>query len=297
MRALTALPCMASSLALALALAWPAQAQMHTGHTDHAAMGHAMPAHDSQAAKSHDDLAANAAPRTPIPPITAADRAAAFPPVSGHAAHDKQVHYYALLDRLETWDADAGSAFAWETNGWIGTDLDRLWWRSEGEHVDGSLESANIELFYGRAIARWWDAVVGIRHDFGEAPSQTFAAVGVMGLAPYKFEVQATAYLGQSGQTGVALEVEYETLFSNRLIGQWQLEAQAWGQDDPRRGMAAGLSSLESGLRLRYEFTRQFAPYIGIVHERVFGGTADMRRENGENVDDTRIVLGLRTWF
>lgn len=260
---------------------------MGQGEMDHAAMGHTM----------GSDLPANAAPREPIPTVTAADRAAAFGDVAAHTVHDDGIHWFALADRLETWDADEGNAFAWETIGWIGTDLDRLWIRSEGESVDGSTESANLELFYGRAIARWWDGVVGIRHDFGEGPSQTFAGIGVIGMSPYKFEVEATAYIGEGGQTAASVEVEYDTLLTNRLILQWLVEAEAFGKDDPRRGIASGFSKVEAGLRLRYEFTRRFAPYIGVVHERAFGGTADLRRDEGQGIDDTRVVAGVRVWF
>lgn len=270
-----------------------------TGEMDHAAMGHHM---EGMTAEEHagmqgQDLPANAAPLEPIPAVTDADRAAAFPDVAGHTVHDDGVHWFALINRLETSDADEGNALDWEGSGWIGTDLERVWVRSEGESIDGSIESADVEVLYGRAIARWWDAVVGIRHDFGDGPSQTFAAVGVMGLAPYMFEVEATAYIGESGQTGLNVEAEYETLFTNRLILQSLVEAEVWGKDDERRGIGSGLSAIEAGFRLRYEFTRQFAPYIGIVHERVFGGTADLRRAQGGDIDDTRIVVGLRTWF
>src|SRR5690606_37823420 len=116
-----------------------------------------------------------------------------------------------------------------------------------------------------------WDAVVGIRHDFGDGPSQTFAAVGLMGLEPYMFEIDATAYVGEGGQTGLGVEAEYEMLLTNRLIAQWLVEAEAWGQDDSRRGIGSGLSTVEAGVRLRYELDRQFSPYIGIVRERAFG--------------------------
>jgi copper resistance protein B len=275
---------------------------------DHAAMGHDMPPREQPTGMDHSamghgahagsgDLPATAAPREPIPEITEADREAAFPDVAGHAVHDNAVHRFALLDRLETWNEDDASPIAWEGSGWIGTDLNRAWIRSEGEALDGRVESANVELFYGRAIARWWDAVVGVRHDFGDGPSRTFAAVGVMGLAPYMFEVEATAYLGESGQTGLGLEAEYETLFTNRLILQSVIEAEAWGKDDPARGIGSGLAKVEAGFRLRYEFTRKFAPYVGIVRERVFGQTADFREAKGVEVDDTRFVIGLRTWF
>ena len=270
----------------------PTEGDSEVDHSkmDHSRMGHDMPAQGS-------DLPPDAAPLEPFPPITAADRAAAFPDVAGHTVHDTATHWFAMFNRLETWDADEGKAFGWEGSGWIGTDLDRLWIRSEGEAIDGSIESADVEVLYGRAVAPWWDAVIGLRHNFGEYPSQTFAAVGVMGLAPYMFEVSATAYLGESGQFGANVEAEYETLFTNKLILQSLVEADVWGKDDARRGIGSGLSKIEAGFRLRYEFTREFAPYIGVVRERVFGGTADLRRGQGGHIDDTRLVIGLRTWF
>lgn len=265
----------------------------HAGHAmpaptmtaeDHAAMGHDMPMPSDQ-------------PRDPIPVLTDADRIAAFPEVAGHPAHDNTIHSYWLLDRLEGWNADEGTGIGWEALSWIGTDLNRVWLRSEGERIDSTVEAADVEVLYGRSVARWWDVVAGVRHDFGEGPSQTFAAIGVMGLAPQKFEVEATAYIGQSGQTAARVEAEYDTLLTNRLILQWQAEAELYGKDDERRGIGSGLSTVEAGLRLRYEFTRKFAPYIGIVWERAYGGTADFRRDHFDDIDDTRFVAGLRIWF
>ena len=211
--------------------------------------------------------------------------------------HDNSIQTFVVLDRLEAWNADSGTGFAWEGQAWIGTDLNRVWLRSEGEQVDGKLEGADLEVMYGRSIAPWWDLVAGIRHDFKPGASQDFAAIGVVGLAPYKFEVQATAYIGQGGQTAARLEAEYETLLTNRLILQPLVEVNLYGKNDARRGIGSGLSTVEAGLRLRYEFTRKFAPYIGVVRERAFGRTADIRRLSGEDIDDTRVVAGLRIWF
>ena len=274
---------------------------------DHAAMGHEMPmpaTDDMQpmdhAAMGHDMHAMSMAPnepRTPIPVITVADRAAAVPPAQSHAAHGNSIQHYLLFNRLEGFDTDAGSGLAWEGQGWVGTDLNKLWLRSEGERVGGHTEGADLEVLYGRAFARWWDVVAGVRHDFKPGLSQDFVAIGVQGLAPYKFEVEATAYLGQSGQTAARLEAEYETLLTSRLILQPLVEVNFYGKNDERRGIGSGLSTAEAGLRLRYEITRQFAPYIGLVHERAFGRTADFRRTAGEGVNDTRFVAGIRIWF
>lgn len=206
------------------------------------------------------------------------------------------MHWFALLNRLETWDADEGDPIAWEGTGWIGTDLDRVWVRSEGESIDGSVESADVEVLYGRAIARWWDLVAGVRHDFGEGPSQTFAAVGVMGLAPYMFEVEATADLANRVRAVLGLRPSTKRCSPTAGSGRgWSRPK--YGDRPSKRGIGSGLSTLEAGFRLRYEFHRQFAPYIGVVWERAYGGTADYRREQSRDIEDTRVVAGVRIWF
>lgn len=256
----------------------------------------------ASAAETQHDHPVDAAPpptetSIELPPPTAADRAAAFPDVAGHHAHDDALNYYVLFDQLEWQDAEAGSALVWDATTWVGRDIDKLWLRAEGGRVDGRTEESELEVLWGHSLARWWDFVAGVRQNFQPGPSQTWAAFGVQGVAPYKFEVEATAYLGESGQTAVQLEAEYELLFTNRLILQPLLELNVYGEDDPQRGVGSGLSTMEVGLRLRYELRREFAPYIGVTWDRKWGNTADLARLNGEAVEDMRWIAGLRIWF
>ncbi|AVO59005.1 copper resistance protein B [Pseudomonas chlororaphis] len=235
--------------------------------------------------------------RTPIPVLTDADRRAAFPPVAGHGVNDKAINSLWLVDRLEYQDADDGSALAWEMNGWIGGDIDRLWLRSEGERTNGRTENAQVEALWGHAIGPWWDVVSGVRQDFKPGAPQTWAALGLQGMALYNFESQATAYLGEGGQSALGLQAEYDILLTNRLILQPNAEVSLYGKNDPQRGIGSGLSSLEAGLRLRYELHRQFAPYVGVTWSRSYGKTADYAREEGEDSSEARLVLGVRLWF
>jgi copper resistance protein B len=232
-----------------------------------------------------------------IPPVTDADRAAAFPQVEGHAVHDRAVHSFVLFDRLEWQAAGGGSGGQWDSSGWIGRDLDRLWFRTEGEGEDGRISGADAHVLYGRAIARWWDVVIGIRQDVRPGPAQTWTAIGVQGLAPYWFEVEATAYVGASGRTQLRLESEYELLLTNRLILQPRAELDFYGKSDPGRGIGAGLSTAEAGLRLRYEIRRELAPYVGLEWSRTFFGTADFARDSGESSAGPRLAAGVRLWF
>ncbi len=229
--------------------------------------------------------------------MTDADRAAAFPELASHASHDTRKIGFVQLERLETWDAGDGSGLRWEAQGWYGGDLDKLWLRTEGERSDGTTEASDLELLYGRPVARWWDLLVGVRHDFDPGSSQSWAAIGLVGLAPQKFEIEATAYVGDAGRSALRFEAGYELLLTNRLIAQPLLELNLLGKDDPARRLGSGVTAAEIGVRLRYEVTRQFAPYLGVTYERAYGDTADLRRSDGEHVDDTRVVAGVRAWF
>ncbi|MFL9584535.1 copper resistance protein B [Stenotrophomonas sp. AB1(2024)] len=273
-------------------------AQAADAEVDHATMDHEQMDHSKMdhAAMGHD--AAPSAPREPIPVVTDADRAAAFPTIRHDAMeHAPNLHSLLLINRLEHWDGRHGTGQAWEASGWIGGNINRLWLRSEGERSGSRTESSDLEVLYGRSVSPWWDVLVGVKQDFRPADSRTWAAFGIQGLAQYKFETSATAYVGEGGQLAATLEVEYELLLTNRLILQPLVEATLAAKDEPGHGMGAGLNKVEAGLRLRYEFSRRFAPYIGISHERLFGDTADYHQAAGEHTRDTRWVAGVRIWF
>ncbi|WP_159815493.1 copper resistance protein B [Pseudomonas sp. 18058] len=235
--------------------------------------------------------------RTPIPPLTDADRAAVYTSHGGHQVHDSAINSYFLADKLEWQDADVGSALAWDLSGWIGGDIDRLWLRTEGERSNGKTEDAEIQALWGHAISPWWDVVSGVRQDFKPGAPQTWAAFGLQGMALYNFEAEATAFIGESGQSAIRFEGDYDILLTNRLILQPTAELNVYGKNDPQRGIGSGLSNSEAGLRLRYEIRREFAPYIGVTWNRTYGNTADYAREEGEDRSEVRLVIGVRMWF
>lgn len=227
------------------------------------------------------------------PALTDADRAAALPPLHGGHTHADPLLWMLQADRFERTQDDA---LAWETTAWVGHDRGRLWLRSEGERAHGQTE-ASLEALWGKPVDAWWDVLAGVRHDRGHGPSRDWLALGVQGLAPYKFEVQATAYLGSGGRSLLQAEAEYELLLTNRLILQPRIEASLHGRDDDERGLGAGLAETSAGLRLRYEFRREFAPYIGYEWSAKHGRTARFARMADEPTHDQGWVAGLRFWF
>lgn len=233
------------------------------------------------------------------PTPTDAERAAAFPHLHAvpHTVHDYAINSFVLFDQFEWQQRGASEGVSWDAKGWVGQDVDRLWFRAEGAAAGGGVDDVRAHLLYGRAIARWWDVVAGVRQDWRPGPAQTWAAVGLQGLAPYFFEVEATAYVGAGGRTHLRLETSYDLLFTNRLILQPSLEAEVVGKGDPERLVGVGLSTGEAGLRLRYEFRRELAPYLGVVWSRRFFGTAQLAASRGHATSSTAVTIGGRVWF
>jgi len=202
-----------------------------------------------------------------------------------------------LAENLEITRSDGNTAAAYDLQGWYGRIYDRVVFKAEGETDDGNLEDARTELLWGHAVASYWDTQLGVRYDNGDGPNRSWLAVGVQGLAPYWFEVEATGYLGEGGRTALRLDVSYDLLLTQRLILQPSVEADVYGKRDPERGLGSGLADVITQLRLRYEIRREFAPYIGVEWEGKFGKTRDFARLAGGDPSEVRLVAGLRYWF
>ena len=201
------------------------------------------------------------------------------------------------LDQFEWRTPDEPNAAAWQAEGWYGGDYNKAWVRTEGESSSGRNEDARGELFWDHTMARWWSLEVGGRQDFGPGPARSWAALGVRGVAPQGFDVEATVYGGAASRTAARLKIEYELLFTQRLVLQPELEMNLYGRADPARDIGAGVADLEVGLRLRYELRREFAPYAGVVWARHYGATGDFLRAAGGNPNELSLAVGVRVWL
>lgn len=202
-----------------------------------------------------------------------------------------------LFDRLERVGSRDTASTAFDVQAWVGRDYDRFVVKIEGDYSSGRFDELRTELLWGHAIASYWDSQLGLRHDTGEGPDRTWLAVGVQGLAPYWFELDAAAYLGERGRTALRVEVEYELPITQQWVLQPRGEINLYGKKDEANGLGSGLTDATVGLRLRYEVSRRFAPYIGVEWHNKFGRTADLARAENEPTRETRWVAGLRFWF
>ena len=257
-----------------------AQAQHdHTQHQQHT------PAIDSSPASSHVP---------PEPPTHVLE------PMSTEQMHqmmemdDSAAFGSVVIDRAE-W-REQNDALAWTGSAWYGGDYNKLMFKSEGE-IENDQEHVRSEALWDRVIGTWWNLQTGIRFDSGTGPTRTWGAIGIDGLAPYWIEVESTFYIADEGRTALRMELRHDFRLTQRLILQSQLEANAYGRSDAQRRLGSGFADLEGGLRLRYEFRREFAPYVGVQWTSLFGRTAEYAREDSVDSDELQFIAGLRFWF
>ncbi len=280
----------------------PAQAGPHAGHDMSATMG------PPDVPTSADD--SGRPPETPAPAAALGAPTHAADPVFGAEAmaasrrtliaENGDIRTTAVIvDRIEAGFGSGEETYLWDAQGWSGGDINRFWWKSEGEgDFGGGLEGAELQALYSRAISPFWDVQAGVRQDFRpDGEDTTHLVLGLQGLAPYWFEIDTAAFLSTEGDLTARVEAEYDQRITQRLILQPRLEIDASASDVPELEIGAGLSSIEAGLRLRYEIRKEFAPYVGVEWSRALGNTADYIEARGGEAEDTRFVVGLKAWF
>jgi len=295
-----------------------AQDEGHGGHAAHGASAHSDQAHDVAGSEApapppdHPHPSAELADvptfETPPPPEAGEGASRAADAIWGEEVmrpsraalrrdHGAMSYTWFMADRAE-YRAHAGrDGYLWDLQAFHGGDLDKLWLKSEGEGAaGGKIETAEVQALWSHAVAPFFDMQAGIRQDL-TGPSRTYAVIGIQGLAPYRFELDAAAFLSNRGELTGRIEAELDERITQRLILQPRVELDLSAQNSPQLGIGAGLDRAELGLRLRYEIAREFAPYIGIEQEWRIGRSATYARAAGHDPSVTYYVVGIRFWF
>ncbi|GAA0678165.1 copper resistance protein B [Sphingomonas insulae] len=273
---------------------------------EHAAMGHcttaAMASDPVPEPVGTDQDAGDAPP--PAPPTTLAAARFYDPAVMAMAnrkmrdEHGGMPMNQILFNLAEVQVRSGRDGYRWDGAAWFGGDIHRLVVKSEGEGAFADrIERAEVQAVYSRALDPYWNLQAGIRQDLEADARRSYATIGVEGLAPYWFDVEGALFLSDKGDVLARVEAWYDQRLTQRAILQPRVELNLAAQDMPGSRIGAGLSTAEIGLRLRYEFKRELAPYIGMSWERNYGATARYARADGDDGGGLAFVAGLRAWF
>jgi copper resistance protein B len=212
--------------------------------------------------------------------------------------HGGLAAYRVLVDQLEARLGDGADSLHLEADAWFGGDIDKIWFKAEGEGDSGNpLQEAELQALWSHAIDPWFDLQAGVRYDSRPGSDRAYLVAGIQGLAPYWIEIDAAAFVSDKGDVTARLEAEHDVRITQQLILQPRVELDFALQDVPEAAIGAGLSTASLGARLRYQLRPEFAPYAGVHYSRAFADSRDYRRLAGEDLGGFSVVVGLRTWF
>lgn len=217
----------------------------------------------------------------------------------GNPIPDERVYIHGILNQFEG-RVGNGNYLRWDGQAWAGTDYNRIWLKSEGRYnvnERSQTSDGDHELLYDRPFSRYFDVQAGVRYDLDSGTGRTWAALGIQGLAIDFWNLEVTAYASNQGHYALKTNASYDLYVTQRLVLQPQFETNWYTKENRGRGVDAGLSDIDMGLRMRYEITRKFAPYVGVAYQRFFGGTEGLVREQGGRVNDVRFLFGIRLFY
>ncbi len=202
-----------------------------------------------------------------------------------------------MIDKFEVGNADGENPLGWEGGFWIGKDLNKLYFKTEGERVGGETEGSESQLLLSRAVHPFWDLQGGIRHDTTPDANRTYATIGLQGVTPFYIETDASLSIGENEQVKLNASFEYEMMLTQRWVLIPEVEFNAYAKNDMEMGIGSGLSDIEASIRLGYEIKREFMPYIGFNWGKKFGRTADFAEADGEDASESMFVVGISAWY
>ena len=274
---------------VAASVAWGAHVWAQAPHA-----GHVMPGMEAAPPASSQGTTVNLGPL-----------GSATPPSPTFMDHHHEALFGAVLvEQLEYRGSGASNIGAWEAEAYYGGDYNRIWINTRGEYNSRAraLERAELQVLYSRLVSYFFNAQIGVRQDFGirpneGTPARTHLVLGIEGLLPNLFQANLQFFVDHRGTVAARFEGSYDAYLTQRLVLQPQVELNAAANSDRRSRLGSGFTRLESGLRLRYEFTREFAPYIGLQYERVFGETSSLYKRAGDQREILSAVAGIRLFF
>lgn len=220
--------------------------------------------------------------------IAALALSSAMTPASAHELDTVFSHF--IAERFEYEGNGKLHLAKWDIQNWFGNDEHKLWIKTEGDYSgdQGIFGRADLQILYSRNIGTFWDFQIGARRAF--EPERTFDAVlGFQGLAPFFVEWDSALFITQNGNVLGRLSLSRDFLITQRLILEPRIEVNVAAWDIENRGVKSGVTEFETGLRLRYEIKREFAPYIGFDYVE----EASLR----EHQHSVRYVVGVRFWY
>lgn len=178
--------------------------------------------------------------------------------------------------------------------GLYGGDYNKLeLFSNDAELNKGSVEAADLDIFYWRLISQFWAIKGGV--NYFNQPSQTpywQPGIGIEGLLPYFIDTDARTYYHQ-GSVKFDVELSRDTQITNNFFirtGIRSILATATVTEDE---IGSGLNQMRYIISPFYRLAPGLNVFTEYEYEQDYGDLKNIRRNIGESTTENRITFGV----
>lgn len=178
--------------------------------------------------------------------------------------------------------------------GLYGPDYHKLeLYTNDAEVYKGTLQNADIDIFYWHLISQFWAIKAGINY-FNEPAKAPYwqTGVGVEGLMPYFIDTNARVYF-YSGSVKLDLELSRDTQIANNFLIRAGIRTIAASKTVNRAVIGSGLNELRYTVRPYYRLAPGINAFIEYVQETDYGQFKAIEKKLGDQTSVSTISLGL----
>jgi copper resistance protein B len=208
------------------------------------------------------------------------------------------VLYGVMLNQAEVFSFSQQTGYVLNLQSWVGTDDNRAVLGLDAANSKLTSHRLSADLTWQRPLSPFWNTNLGAQFDHEDGnPNQAWLLANINGITPYWLNLSGSILVGKDGQIGLVLDGFYDLRITQRLVLQPSVETKLYSRDQASDEIGSGLSEIKTGLRLRYELTRTFAPYLGIEETRYLGNTASYYKARDGVSRETIVSAGVSAWF
>ena len=178
--------------------------------------------------------------------------------------------------------------------GLYGPDYHKLeLYTNDAEVFKGTLENADIDIFYWHLISQFWAIKGGVNY-FNEPAAAPYwqPGVGIEGVMPYFIDTNARVYF-YGGSVKLDLELSRDTQLTNNLLVRTGIRTLVASKTVNNAAIGSGLNQMRYIVRPYYRLAPGLNVYVEYENEKDYGAFKSIEKTLSEQTVLNTVTVGL----
>lgn len=230
-------------------------------------------------------------------PIVRVDEAI---PIDCSLIHHPQGHHQGLYSAswLDLGEDPFHNVQEMTFKGLYGGDYNKLeLFTNDAELNRGSVENADIDIFYWHLISQFWAVKAGANYFYRPAEIPYWQpGIGIEGLMPYFIDTNIRAYY-HSGSAKLDAELSRDTQITNNFFLRTGIRSILASKTVSRDEVGSGLNQMRYTVRPYYRLMPGLNIFAEYEHDQDYGAFKNIQKATGDSTSENTLTFGVSVLF